>query len=279
MDKISLFGGFGFVGDWYYKIYPHETIRNLKYDYVPETNNILSFISTVDNYNLQRELPYVDVRSNILTLLVMLENARSGFDSNFTLNFISSWFVYGKIDKCPANEDAICNPTGFYSITKRCAEQLLISYCETYGIKYRILRLANVLGVGDSKISAKKNATQFMIKELVQGRSIHLYKGVFLRDFIDVRDAVSAIRLVLKYGNTNEIYNIGNGIGTAINDIVGYTANKVHSSKVELVDVPEFHKLVQVQDMYLDTKKLRDLGYNRKYTMTDTLDWLIESYK
>ena len=61
-------------------------------------------------------------------------------------------FVYGQT-QMPATEESICNPTGFYSITKRAAEQLIISYCETYGIKYRILRLCNVYGIGDTKFS------------------------------------------------------------------------------------------------------------------------------
>ena len=42
-------------------------------------------------------------------------------------------------------ENALCDPKGFYSITKRTAEQLLISYCETFNIKYRIVRILCVV--------------------------------------------------------------------------------------------------------------------------------------
>ena len=50
-------------------------------------------------------------------------------NSNTVFNFISSWFVYGKNNEIPFREDySQCNPTGFYSITKYCAEQLFKLY-------------------------------------------------------------------------------------------------------------------------------------------------------
>ena len=123
-------------------------------------------VNTIDNYNIHQNL-HIDVDTNLSTLMSVLENIDRN-DKDLVFNFVSSWFVYGQNDKTPFREDDLaCNPTGFYSITKRCAEQLIISFCNTYGIKYRIFRLANVLGEGDGKISKKKNALQFLIKEIV----------------------------------------------------------------------------------------------------------------
>lgn len=279
MDKICVYGGKGFVGGKFCNTFLESVVIKERLDFEPETPRILDFISTVDNYNLQRDLPFEDVESNLLTLLVILEKARAKYGNHFELNFISSWFVYGKITDFPAKEDSACNPTGFYSITKRCAEQLLISYCETYNIKWRILRLGNVLGVGDKKASYKKNALQHMVRELVQGKSIHLYKDDCLRDFIDVRDAAQAIKIILDKGSTNQIYNVGNGVGVSIWESVNYVQSKFPDSPIELVDTPQFHKLVQVRDMYLDITKLSKLGYKQMYSITDTLDWLIDYYR
>ena len=157
---VNLFGK-GFVGTHYSSMY--ECIINDRNDLTPKTNNILYTISTTDNYHV-RTNPYIDIETNLTTLIRILENCK---DKDITFNFISSWFVYGQNDRTPFKEDDLsCNPTGFYSITKRCAEQLIISFCNTYGIKYRIFRLANVLGEGDQKISKKKNALQFLIKEI-----------------------------------------------------------------------------------------------------------------
>ena len=151
MNKISIFGGSGFIGSKFCELYKDQIIKIDKNDYIPKTNNILYLISTVDNYNVHNNL-HIDIDTNLKVLMNVLENIPKNSDTVF--NFISSWFVYGQNNEIPFREDySKCNPTGFYSITKYCAEQLLISFCQTYNIKYRIFRLANVLGEGDTKIS------------------------------------------------------------------------------------------------------------------------------
>ena len=117
-------------------LYP-ENIRIPKEKYVPESKNILYFISTVDNYNIFEDLTK-DVKVNLELLCKVLENCKS---EDITFNFISSWFVYGKTKNLPVKESNICNPKGFYSITKKCAEDLLVSFCNTFNVKYRIINI------------------------------------------------------------------------------------------------------------------------------------------
>jgi nucleoside-diphosphate-sugar epimerase len=177
----------------------------------------------------------------------------------------------------PANESSICYPRGFYSITKRTAEQLLISYCETFGIRYRILRLANVLGRNDSKVSAQKNALQYLINCMRDNEPIELYDdGDFYRDYIDVEDAVRAINLVITKGEINSIYNISNGHSLKFRDIIDYVHQRLNSrSEIQSIPQREFHKLVQVKTMYLDNSRLQALGYRPRYTINQTLDRLL----
>ena len=80
------------------------------------------------------------METNLILLLRMLDNAHKKFGEDFCVNYVSTWFVYGLGEGNPVKEDTCCNPTGFYSITKLAAEQLLKSFCSTFGIKYRILR-------------------------------------------------------------------------------------------------------------------------------------------
>ena len=178
-------------------------------------------------------------------------------------------------------EESLCNPKGFYSITARCREQLLISYCETFKIKYRILRLANVLGARDAKVSKKKNALQFLLDALVHNEDIELYDGGnFYRDYIDVRDTVSAIKLVVENG-TYPIYNISNGTSHKFKDLIDY-AVKYSGSKSNVWDKlekPEFHSVVQSKDVFLSNKKLKELGYEPEYSIEQTLSTIIDFYK
>ena len=292
-EKISCFGAYGFVLGEFCRQFPDEVIRIEKHEIVPPTNRILYGISTTDNYNVF-ENPTLDIETNLLHLMDVLDACYKTFGNDFEFNFISSWFVYGKsefsmLENFPLMEEAPCNPTGFYSITKRTAEQLLISYCTTFKIKYRILRLANVLGHKDKKVSKKKNALQYLIDRLVHNEDIELYDaGNFHRDYIDVRDCVRAIHLVMNNNMLYEspeqepkIYNISNGVSHKFKDLIDL-AKEYSGSKSNIwdkMDKPEFHSIVQSKNVFLANEKLAKLGYVPQITMEQTLKDIINEYK
>lgn len=271
METINVFGGTGFIGSRFVELHGN-CIVNDRSDYTVKTNNILYFISTVDNYNVFSDL-HVDINTNLNVLVDVLGSIKD--KENTVFNFISSWFVYGDTE-LPAKETSPCNPKGFYSITKRAAEQMLISYCETFGIKYRILRLANVVGPTDPKASKKKNAIVHLIKELKENRPINFYKGGHIyRDIIDIDDCVEAINLILTKGELNTIYNVGNGTPILLQQFLIHAKKILHSkSYIGEMDTPEFHRIVQVRSMFMDNSKLKLLGYEQKYSLTQMI-WRI----
>ena len=278
-DKISIFGGTGFIGSKFCELYSDQIIKIDRNDYKPQTNNILYFISTVDNYNVHTNLQ-IDVETNLVVLMKVLENIPKNSDVIF--NFISSWFVYGKNYEMPFREDhSKCNPSGFYSITKYCAEQLLISFCQTHNIKYRIFRLANVLGSGDKKISKKKNALQYLIKEIVKNNDVPLYYGgEVLRDYISVEDTCNAIKLCMDKSPTNQIINIGSGKPYKLLDMINKSIEYSNSkSKIIHIESTNFHDIVQVRHSYLDIAKLISYGFKQKYMIDSVIENLIDFYK
>ena len=277
MTITTLFGK-GFVGSEFVEQNFESVVVQDRDDYVPATPNILYTISTVHNYNVFSD-PFLDVETNLLVLMRVLESARKKFGIDFEFNFVSSWFVYGNVN-LPANEHVQCKPKGFYSITKKTAEDLLTSYCKSYGIRYRILRLANVLGPKDDKVSEKKNATQHLIKKVIAEEPIPLYYGGdFFRDYIDVRDCARAIKLVIDKGNNDTIYNISNGVPITFWDVIDFAIKYTGSkSTTEDYTKTEFHEQVQIRSMYLSNYKLHKLGYVPEYTIEDTLRWIIDAY-
>ena len=268
--NLSIYGSSGFVGSNYNSLYSgHHLIQ--REERTPKSDDLLYFISTVHNYHVYDDIT-LDVKTNLEVLCEVLGECRE--KKNTTINFVSSWFVYGITNNLPAKETDICNPTGFYSITKKCAEDLLISFCKTYGLNYRILRLCNVLGPGDRGVSKKKNALTWMINQIKDGKDISLYdNGTPIRDVMHVKDICRAINLVCEKGELNEIYNIGSGVPTKICDIMEMAKDQTgSSSQINYIDPPDFHKEVQNKDFWMNVDKLHSLGFKPQHS----LDFIIK---
>ena len=82
-----------------------------------------------------------------------------------------------------------------------------------------------------------------------------------------VSDVCRAIKLVMEKGEVNEIYNIGSGKPTTVSEMM-HLAKQYSKSRGKLIsiDPPEFHNNVQTQNFYLDTTKLRSLGFEQHLT-------------
>jgi len=271
MINVSVFGSTGFIGSNFANSNA-ELVDKVDRDKPnPKFDQILYAIGTTDNYNVF-ENPKLDIETNLIKLIDDLELLRKKFGT-FTINYLSSWFVYGDSTPLPFTINNGCNPKGFYSISKFAAEKFLISYCKTFKINYRILRLSNIYGNSDSGVSAKKNALQFLVGKIKKNESIDLYEGGdFVRDYLDIRDATKAIELIINNGKLDSIYNVGSGKPTRFIDLMN-KAKKAFNSSSEFnnIPTPEFHKLVQVKDSYLEISDLLALGFLPKYDIIDEI--------
>jgi nucleoside-diphosphate-sugar epimerase len=272
----SIFGGHGFVGSEVMKLLDktseedHIRVSRNQISPLPR-DEVLYLISTTDNYNVLSN-PYIDIDTNLTHLMRVLDSCRQSKTSVF--NFVSSWFVYGDQENYPVKEDAPCNPKGFYSITKKCAEDLVISYCKTFKMDYRIFRLGNVIGTGDGGVSAKKNALQYLINQMKDNKDINLYNGGrFFRDYVHVEDVARALLFLMKKSPVNDIYNIGGSDDMQeFIDIMNHAKEMLGStSRFNAVKPSEFHDIVQTKDMVLDSFKLIELGFVYKHEMVGTL--------
>ena len=274
MEKLSIFGGKGFIGGKFADRWPHISNVMERNANVPQDKDALYLISTTHNYNVHGDV-HLDINTNLNKLMDVLPNVKG------TFNFISSWFVYGsgyETQYEPAKEISPTNPKGFYSITKKTAEDLTVSYCRTFARDYRIMRLCNVIG-GDPSAGKQKNALEFLIGKIIRNESIDLYTGHNFRNYLHVDDVCDAIELVLRKGDLNTIYNIGSTDSTRLIDIVEYARHKVGStSPINLVVPPRFHDIIQTKNFFMNCDKLRGLGFVQKYDVYQSVDRIINAW-
>ena len=269
---LSVFGGSGYIGSTYLRMF--DGLQVSRGERQPPTKDILYFISTTTNQNVFQDLQ-IDIDTNLKILTEVLSHCKR---TDTFFNFVSSGFVYGN-DFLDAKETDRCDPTGFYSVTKRCAEQLLISYCETFGIKYRIFRISNVFGI-DPTITKGKNVLGWMIRRLKNNEPIHLYDGGdYLKDYMWVEDVCRAINLLMNEAGPNEIYNVGTGTSRTFREIIEYAKDKV-GSKSEIIDVPMpwDQKYLQIKNFTMNVDKLMDKGFVPELDIDRGLDMMIEVY-
>jgi len=92
-----------------------------------------------------------------------------------------------------------------------------------------------------------------------------------------VDDVCKAMKLCMEKAPLNEIINIGSGTPIKFGQVMKYVKEETKSkSNFNSVEPPDFHKKVQVKDMYLDITKLRSLGFFPEKNFWDQIDKIIE---
>ena len=273
MSNLSIFGGTGYIGSTFMRMYP-DNICIARGERQPVSKDILYLISTTTNQNVFKDLQ-IDIDTNLKILTEVLSHCKR---TDTVFNFVSTGFVYGN-DFLDAKESDNCNPTGFYSVTKRCAEQLIISYCQTFGIKYRIFRVSNVFGI-DPTISKGKNVLGWMIRRLKNNEKISLYDGGdFVKDYMWVDDVCRAIKLLIDESLTNQIYNVGTGSCKSFRELIEDAAFKV-GSKSEIIDVPMpwDQQYLQIKNFTMNVDKLEFYGFVPQLDIDTGLDMMCKVY-
>lgn len=163
------------------------------------------------------EDPIFDAQVNILGFLNILENAvRCG--TKLILFASSGGTVYGEQLVFPASEDHPTNPFSPYGISKLASEQYLYFYKKSYGLKYSVLRYANVYGPRQDPFGEAGVVAIFAQKMLMNSQPIINGNGMQTRDYVYVDDVIDANMLAIAR-NAQDTFNVGTGNETSVNSL------------------------------------------------------------
>lgn len=121
--------------------------------------------------------------------------------------FASSIAVYSDTGTIPWREDDVIEPKTLYGITKASCEYLCKYYGKKYGFAYSIVRIAQVLGLGEKR----KGMMNVFIETAHQHGQLHVMgKSIAKRQYIYVKDMAAVMcEAAVKPDRESEIINVG----------------------------------------------------------------------
>lgn len=199
--------------------------------------------------------------------------------------FSSTAATYGEPDEVPILETSKTIPTNAYGESKLLVEKILRWCDHAYGIKYTTLRYFNAAGAHISgKIGEDHSPESHLIpiilsvatgnrdKIMMYGDDYNTPDGTCVRDYIHVSDLASAHSLALKRlmaGGDSAIYNLGNGTGFSVKEIVEI-ARKVTGHPIPAEVAPRRAGDPAILIASSD-KATKELNWKPKYNSVETI--------
>lgn len=287
MKKLLLVGGTGFVGSHMSASLEATcsvvaTGRDVDVRSMEELRALIAEVQPDQVVNL----------AAITTLRESYENPRDTYDINFlgTLNllmalrecdfmgrllFVSSSEVYGLLaeHELPVSEARIPKPLSPYAVAKIAAEALCYQWSQTEKFEIVTARPFNHIGPGQSERFAIADfGRQIAAIKLGLSEPV-IYTGDIdtTRDFTDVRDVVSAYRLLLEQGGNGELYNVCSGLERSIRSLIERMC-ELSGVTVELRPDPVRFRLSEQRRVCGSNDKLvAEAGWRPHYFLDQTL--------
>lgn len=208
------------------------------------------------------------------------------------LIFSSTCAVYGESQYLPMDEKHPTNPANPYGESKRIVEQMIRWYGELHNLSFVILRYFNVCGAAsDGSIGDSKKPSLLLLQNAVRGalgiekfsytcQKVATPDGTPIRDYIDVEDLVSAHKAALDYlqaGGQSNIFNLGNGRGWSVKEIVSAVEDYFG---VSLAGEERHTRQGEYAEVYANTEKANEvLKWQTEKTLLESIKSLEEWYK
>jgi len=175
--------------------------------------------------------PAFDATTNILGTINLLQNCvRTGVRKFMFAS--TGGAVYGEQDYFPADEKHPTAPLSPYGISKLAVEKYLFFYHAQYNLNYTILRYANIYGPRQNPFGEAGVVAIFSTKLLKGEQPVINGTGLQTRDYVFVGDVVKAA-LTTVNDEASDIYNIGTGIETDVNELFHIINNIAGQGMIE----------------------------------------------
>lgn len=212
------------------------------------------------------EHPRRDLEQNTIVTYNILEAMRN--HGIRKIAFASTGSVYGEATVIPTPEVApFPIQTSLYAASKLAGEGMIAAYCEGFGFQSWIFRFVSIFGerythghVFDFYRELKQNPSRLEVLGNGKQRKSYLY----------IQDCIDAILLALEKSNESvNVLNLGVDGYCEVNDSIGWICEELGvSPKLEYTG-GDRGWIGDNPFIFLDTSKIRDLGWKPKLSIKD----------
>lgn len=218
--------------------------------------------------------PQADCHTNVQGTANLLHECVKHDVSKFI--FASSAAVYGANTDLPLKETTTVKPISFYGLSKLTAEDYIRMFSESFGLKYTILRYANVFGPKQN-LSKESGVISIFVNRLIHGLNLSVYgDGEQTRDFVFVGDVARANAQAVLLGD-NETINVSTNQQTSLNQLIHKLGDLTHAKpKVTYKN----QRSADIKDSFLSNRKARTiLQWNPVTNLEEGLAKTLDYYR
>jgi UDP-glucose 4-epimerase len=219
--------------------------------------------------------PRRDLEQNTIATYNVLEGMRQAGIKR--IGFSSTGSIYGEPTVHPTPEDApFPVQTSLYGASKLAGEGLIQAYCTGFGFSGYIFRFVSILGERYSH----GHVYDFFQKLTTDPTKITvLGNGKQRKSYLYVQDCVDAILTVIEKspaGPGANIYNLGTDEYTEVNGSLDWICAKMGVNPQRSYTGGDRGWIGDSPFIFLDTKKVRSLGWKPKLTIRQGVEKTVE---
>lgn len=241
-----------------------------------EGNDAIFHFAANADVRFGTEHPRKDLEQNTIATYNVLEAMR--FNGIKRIVFSSTGSVYGEAKIIPTPEDApFPLQTSLYGASKLAGEGLIAAYSEGFGFQSWIFRFVSILGerythghVFDFYKQLKDDSTTLQVLGNGKQRKSYLY----------VQDCIDAILLGMERSTDKvNIFNLGVNSYCEVNDSIGWICEALGVNPMIKYSGGARGWIGDNPFIFLETKKIRDLGFSPKLSIRDGVIKTVEYLK
>jgi len=215
------------------------------------------------------DTPAREFEENVLPAVRLIELLRT-HPIKGLVYFSSGGTIYGEPKKhLPISEKAVCRPNSFYALAKLSIENLINLAGELAWLNYLIIRPSNPYGPYQELLN-RHGAVGRIFQCLISGKEFTVYgKGDTVRDYIYIDDLISGVFCLLEKAGWNQVFNLGAGKGTSLNQLIklceALTGRKLKERRQKI-------RATDIKYNVLDNGRLKKLGWRLSYSLEQGLE-------